>query len=183
MLYLGAAIALLPDFDVVISILFRPLGISPHRGFSHSLLFAAMATLVFAVLARLRANVRWTTTLIALFAAAATHPLLDFLMGAGPGIRFFSPFSEAGYLFALRAVPTAYYGLSPGAILAVILSPRTIIGVALEVLIFVPLILAAESPVPRRRILFAISAATWVFSLFLYNWSGFYSDRAGVGLR
>lgn len=179
MMCLGAGIAVLPDFDVVVSILFRPDGMSPHRGFSHSLLFAAMSTLVFAFPARRRGNLPWTTAVPALFLAAASHPLLDFLMGAGPGIPFFAPYSGTGYLFAIRAVPTAYYGLSARSLLAVILSPRTILGISLEVLIFLPLILAAESRGSRRRrILVVISAAAWIFSLFLYNWSGFGSDRA-----
>lgn len=178
MLWLGAAIALVPDFDVVIWMVLRPAGISPHRGFSHSLLFAAMSALVFTVAARLRARLPLRTALFALLGAAISHPLLDFLMGAGPGIRFLAPFSETGYLFALRAVPTAYYGLSAGSLLAVLLAPRTILGVALEVLIFFPLILAAQSRGPRRRgILFAVSVAAWAVSLYLYNWTAVRSDR------
>ena len=178
MLWLGAVIALLPDFDVVVWLLLRPAGISPHRGFSHSLLFAAISALVFTIPARLRAGVPFTIALLALFGAALSHPLLDFLMGAGPGIRFFAPFSETGYLFAFRGVPTAYYGLSAASLLAVLLAPRTLLGIALEVLIFAPLILAAgPRRIPRRGILVGLSAAAWLVSLYLYGWTSVRSDR------
>ena len=36
-------LALLPDFDVLIYILFEPEDMLPHRGFSHSLLFCLIA--------------------------------------------------------------------------------------------------------------------------------------------
>jgi len=89
----GAALAVLPDLDVVG---FRfGLGYASdwgHRGATHSLLFALLVSGLVALLwARARSPGAW----LFLFACMASHPLLDLLTDGGQGVMLFWPFSEA----------------------------------------------------------------------------------------
>ncbi|MGD9763271.1 MAG: metal-dependent hydrolase [Candidatus Binatia bacterium] len=103
-----AAVAVLPDADVLA---FRfgipythPLG---HRGISHSLFFAALVALVLARAfypsAQLGARRRCALAVL-LFAAAASHGLLDACTNGGSGVAFFLPFSEARVFFPWRPI-------------------------------------------------------------------------------
>jgi inner membrane protein len=103
----GVVCAMLPDIDVVG---FR-LGIRygdfwGHRGFTHSLLFAAiLATLVLVAgfsrgLPGLGRAWLWTY----FFFATASHGLLDAMTNGGLGVAFFSPFDNARYFFPWRPI-------------------------------------------------------------------------------
>ena len=104
-------VAILPDADVIAFSLdipySHPLG---HRGFSHSLLFALIVSLLVG-LAVFRQPPRFTRpwwALVALtFLAGASHGLLDAATDAGLGIGFFIPFSEARIFYELRPIRTA----------------------------------------------------------------------------
>src|SRR5262245_12510613 len=101
---LGGALAVLPDLDVV-GLRFgwgldHPLG---HRGLSHSLIAAAaLATIATAGIrlwtrrrvasAREPAPAAWRIWLL-LFAATASHGVLDALTNGGRGVAFLAPFS------------------------------------------------------------------------------------------
>lgn len=94
LLVAGVIASMLPDLDVVA---FR-LGIAysdslGHRGFSHSLAFAAtVGALAGLFSARLKARL-WVAFAF-VFLAAATHGLLDMLTNGGLGVAWLWPLSE-----------------------------------------------------------------------------------------
>lgn len=104
LLALAPLAACVPDLDVAA---FRfgipyahPLG---HRGFSHSILFAALLAWALTHLCfkaeerRLRGPVFLT-----LFIAGASHGLLDALTDGGLGVGFFIPFWNERFFFPVR---------------------------------------------------------------------------------
>jgi inner membrane protein len=114
LLALGLACAVAPDIDVIAV----PLGAGPgdflgHRGFTHSILFAAIlasAGLAGAVRA-------WPSTIHRgaiwsyLFLAAASHGLLDALTDRGGlGIPFFWPLDATRYFFPFTPVAMSPLG-------------------------------------------------------------------------
>jgi inner membrane protein len=107
LLLLGMMLSLLPDGDVVA---FRlgvpyedPFG---HRGFTHSLVVAA---LVAAVLTPLASRLRATTvaTFLFLFLSMASHAVLDAFTRQGLGVAFLWPFEDARYFFPFHPVESA----------------------------------------------------------------------------
>ena len=112
---IGVACSMLPDIDVVG---FR-LGIRygdfwGHRGFTHSLLFAAiLATLaVIAVFSRGLPGLgkAWLWTYF--FFATASHGFLDAMTNGGLGVAFFSPFDNTRYFFPWRSIVVSPIALS-----------------------------------------------------------------------
>jgi inner membrane protein len=111
---LAAAFALasaVPDLDVVAFALgipyVHPLG---HRGFSHSLLGAALFGGLVALAAtgdRKLARRHLGALALAGFLAVASHGLLDAATDAGEGVGFFIPFSNERYFFPFRPIPTS----------------------------------------------------------------------------
>lgn len=101
----SVACSMLPDVDVgwyyLGVALDHPLG---HRGFTHSLLFAALLAVV---VARYALALRWRDPQFArcalfLFAVTASHGVLDALTQAWLGVEFFWPFDQTRYLFPWR---------------------------------------------------------------------------------
>jgi inner membrane protein len=89
-----------------------------HRGFSHSLLFAAILSLLvslylFPTLKRF--SRRWFALFLLTFVAAASHGLLDAATDAGLGIGLLLPFSEERIFYSFRPVKTS--AINPVAIL------------------------------------------------------------------
>jgi membrane-bound metal-dependent hydrolase YbcI (DUF457 family) len=148
---LAALTSLLPDLDVVVFILFRPLNMTPHRGASHSLLFAAISALLVTFLCARFFSLGRLRLFACVFAAYCSHLMLDYLMGCGPEVLFFWPFSDRGYLSPIQLVPTAFYGLSANAFRDIFLSSATYIGVALELVIFVPLLYLSTAKTWKQR--------------------------------
>lgn len=109
---LGAALAVVPDLDVV-GLAFgwgldHPLG---HRGLSHSLLAAAVLAAVTMLAVRSRpAESRWRLWLV-LALAAASHGLLDALTNGGRGVAFFAPFVETRWHFPARPIEVSPIGV------------------------------------------------------------------------
>lgn len=165
-----ALTSLLADFDVVVFLLFSSPEITPHRGASHSLLFAtAIASLLTVLCARLFTFSKGRL-FACFFAAYSSHLLLDYLMGSGPEVPFFWPLSYRGYLAPVQLVPTAYYGLSVAAWMDVLISWRTYAGIALELVIFVPLVcLTAGRTGFNRTDLVMLTAAGVAATAVLYN--------------
>jgi inner membrane protein len=103
----AAALAVVPDLDAIGFWLGVPTGaLLGHRGLTHSLAFAAAAGLAAA---RVYAGTegegdrrRWLGVYFVL--AIASHGVLDALTNGGPGIAFFSPFSNARYFFPVRPI-------------------------------------------------------------------------------
>lgn len=102
----GAAAAVVPDVDVIG---FR-FGIHyadfwGHRGFTHSLLFAALLAAAIALFGfRKQRELGPTGVFVFLFAAIASHGLLDAMTDGGLGVAFFSPFDNTRYFLPWRPV-------------------------------------------------------------------------------
>ena len=113
LLALGVVCAIAPDIDVIaIPVGARSGDLLGHRGFTHSLLFAAVVASVG--LAAVRA---WSSTMHRgavwsyLFLAAASHGLLDALTDRnGLGIPFFWPFDATRYFFPFTPVAMSPLG-------------------------------------------------------------------------
>lgn len=119
-LWLAAAVcACLPEIDVIgFSFGIEYGALLGHRGFTHSLFFAAMVsglvTLGFFRFGAgpLSAGRVW----LFLFLVSASHGFLDAFTDGGLGIAFSSPFSNQRYFFPLR--PIAVSPLSIGRFLS-----------------------------------------------------------------
>jgi len=109
---LGAACTVIPDIDVVgfrLGVPYAaPLG---HRGFTHSLVFAAMLASVLAV------SVAWRRTAWAALAAwcyfflcTVSHGLLDALTDGGLGVALLAPFDSGRYFFPWRPLAVSPIG-------------------------------------------------------------------------
>ena len=104
----------LPDVDALfISVIpyNHPFG---HRGFTHSLFFAAIIGLLVALLfSRADWAPRHSFWLLALVFAltTASHGFFDAMTDGGLGIAFFAPFSSARYFFQWRPIPVAPFSL------------------------------------------------------------------------
>ena len=104
LLVVGIVASVLPDVDVISFRLGIPYGSDfGHRGFTHSLVFAAVIALLASLWAsRLRAS--RTATLGFVFLSCASHGMLDMLTTAGRGVEYFWPFSSHRYFFPVRVV-------------------------------------------------------------------------------
>jgi inner membrane protein len=112
----AAALSALPDLDVVAFSLgipyAHPLG---HRGFSHSLLFAALAGLAAGLLLfrrrRLR-SVSWWQVVLLLALVTASHGFLDAFTDGGRGVGFLIPWSNQRFFFPWRPLAVSPIGVS-----------------------------------------------------------------------
>jgi inner membrane protein len=145
----GAICSVLPDLDVIG---FR-FGVHygdfwGHRGFTHSLLFAALLALVVAFLLLLRGAPRiGRFALFAyLFLATASHGVLDAMTNGGLGVAFFSPFDNTRYFLPWRPIR-----VSPIAVTQ-FFTPRGFAIIQNEFLwIWIPSILIAAMALMLRR--------------------------------
>lgn len=108
----GVALSILPDLDVVAFRLGIPYGDAfGHRGASHALLTAALAAITIAVSMRSRwATVPIGRAMLFLFAAMASHGLLDMLTNGGHGVAALWPFTEERYFAAVRPIEVSPIG-------------------------------------------------------------------------
>lgn len=111
LLLAGAAVAMLPDADVIA---FR-LGIDyadqlGHRGATHSLMFAAMIGLLGVWAARLLDVAPWRAALW-LAACTASHPLFDAMTNGGLGVAALWPWSEERLFAPWRPILVSPIGL------------------------------------------------------------------------
>jgi len=110
----GIAGSVLPDLDVIG---FR-FGIHygdfwGHRGFTHSLTFAALLAAVLAAgNLRTRHEIARASLFAYLFLSTASHGLLDAMTSGGLGIAFFSPFDNQRYFFPWRPIRVSPIGVS-----------------------------------------------------------------------
>lgn len=107
---LSAACAVVPDLDVLAFRFGIPYGhFFGHRGFSHSLVFAAgLAALVVGVFYRRDAH--RARLWLFFFAATASHGLLDMLTDGGRGVALLAPFSNARLFFPWRPIEVSPIG-------------------------------------------------------------------------
>ena len=104
-LIIGMLLTILPDIDVVGFKLGIPyLHLFGHRGFTHSIFFAALVSgLVSWWLVR-RFSLCLPTLLFYLFFCMMSHGLLDAITDGGQGIAFFSPFSNERFFFPVQSI-------------------------------------------------------------------------------
>jgi len=111
---LSAFCAVIPDADVLgFRFGVRYGSIWSHRGFTHSLVFAAgLATAIVGLAFRqgapgLSAGAVWGL----LFLATISHSLLDALTDGGLGVALFAPFDNRRYFFPARPIEVASFGV------------------------------------------------------------------------
>ncbi|MDR1064113.1 MAG: metal-dependent hydrolase [Azoarcus sp.] len=109
--WLALFCAMLPDLDVIG---FR-FGVQyadwlGHRGFSHSLAFAAFCA-GLAAWAAPALRCRRTLAAAVVFAAVACHILLDALTSGGLGVAALWPFSNERFFFPWRPIRVSPFGL------------------------------------------------------------------------
>ncbi len=144
------AVSILPDLDVLAFLIGvpyeHPLG---HRGFTHSLPFAAGVGCV-AVLALRNTTLSSPRDRIRVFVAfalaSASHGVLDAMTDAGLGIGFLIPFSGERFFFGWRPIKTS--PLDPAAFL----SGRGLEIMANEIVwIWIPVTIVLVVVTMRRR--------------------------------
>jgi inner membrane protein len=108
--FLLVVAACLPDVDVIAFSLgipyHAPFG---HRGAVHSLVFAALGGVMFALAARPLGLPPFRVGVI-VAAVMASHGLLDTLTDGGLGVALLWPFSETRYFATWRPIPVAPIG-------------------------------------------------------------------------
>jgi len=109
LLILAIGSAILPDFDVIafkfgIDYL-HPLG---HRGFTHSILFAVLWSILLSFLFGKNRKIIFA---IVLFLSTVSHGLLDAMTSGGEGVGFFIPFDNARYFFPFRGIKVSPIGI------------------------------------------------------------------------
>jgi inner membrane protein len=110
----GVLCAVIPDFDVI----GFQFGIHygdfwGHRGFTHSLVFAALlATVVLAIGFRCKAAGLGRFPLwIYFFLTTASHGFLDAMTDGGLGVAFFSPFNNTRYFLPWTPIRVSPIGI------------------------------------------------------------------------
>ena len=107
----GAIAAMLPDLDVIGLRLGVPYTSDfGHRGFTHSLLFAALVALAGASAHRWLRTGFYSAWLF-LFAAIASHGLLDTLTNGGRGIALLWPWTSERYFAPFRPIEVSPLGV------------------------------------------------------------------------
>jgi inner membrane protein len=111
----GALCSVVPDLDVIGSRFGVRYGdFWGHRGFTHSLVFAALLATVFVLLAfrqvvpGLNRFALWSY----FFLAAASHGILDAMTDGGLGVAFFSPFDNTRYFLPWRPIRVSPIGIT-----------------------------------------------------------------------
>lgn len=106
---------MVPDADVIAFRFEIPYShMFGHRGFSHSLAFAALLATITWLLLRgdEDAPLGGVRIWMILFLATASHGILDAMTSGGLGVAFFSPFSNHRYFFDWRPIVVAPIGVS-----------------------------------------------------------------------
>jgi inner membrane protein len=110
----GAVCSVVPDLDVIG---FR-FGIHygdfwGHRGFTHSILFAALLATLVAILTFRKVSPEASLLSIwgYLFLATASHGFLDAMTDGGLGVAFFSPFNNDRYFLPWRPIRVSPIGV------------------------------------------------------------------------
>jgi inner membrane protein len=126
-----AALALLPDADVIAFVLRIPYA-APwgHRGASHSFVIAALVALAVAVGMKLARGPALKAGLLT-FVAMGSHGVLDAMTTGGLGAALMWPFTTARYFLPWRPIPVAPIGVG-------MLSARGVYVVGVELLLFLP---------------------------------------------
>jgi inner membrane protein len=109
-----AVCAMLPDIDVIAFAFGIPYGdMFGHRGFTHSLFFAAVmgAVVTWHLLHQPAPDSHRLALFLWFTMVTASHGLLDALTNGGRGIAFFAPFSDQRYFFPWRPIQVSPIGV------------------------------------------------------------------------
>ena len=112
-IFYGAVSSMVPDVDVIgFGLGIRHGDSLGHRGFTHSLCFAAVWAALVTLLLFFQAadRRRWPAIWSFLFLATASHGLLDALTDGGLGVAFFAPFSNARFFFPWNPIAVSPIG-------------------------------------------------------------------------
>lgn len=113
MLWLGAVCTIVPDFDVIgfaFGVSYRD--VLGHRGFTHSLLFAAILSgILTQVFLSNREDASTPASFVFLFLCTASHGLFDAMTSGGLGVAFFAPFDDTRYFLPWRPIRVSPIGL------------------------------------------------------------------------
>jgi inner membrane protein len=138
-----SGLSLLPDADVVgfaLGVRYEdPFG---HRGASHSIVFALLAAIACAMIARRRSE-DWRRVGALVFGVVLSHGLLDMLTDGGLGVAIFWPSNER-YFFPWRPIPVAPIGRA-------FLSSWGLRVAITEILYALPILLVTARPWRWRR--------------------------------
>lgn len=103
----GVAASMLPDADMLAFRFGIPYAAQfGHRGFTHSLVFAALVAAGGSLTHRVLRS-RCLPTFLFLFAATASHGALDALTDGGRGVAFLWPFSSERFFAPLQLIHVA----------------------------------------------------------------------------
>jgi inner membrane protein len=162
----AVVLAIWPDADLA-SLVFevRPNEPRGHRGLTHSLIVAAVVSLLAggALFRALRLGSRpWWLVVAFLFGASASHGLLDAATAGDIGVALFAPITNARFAFPFKLVPSCPMGLDE------YLGRFGMLTFANEVLyVVIPLALVVsllDKAAPRVRL--AVIAMAWCASVF-----------------
>jgi inner membrane protein len=104
-------LAILPDLDIISFRLGIPYeDILGHRGYTHSLFFALLVSLIAAIICYRHCQVRLWDLWGLFFAATASHGILDAFTNGGWGIAFFAPFDNQRYFFPWQPIEVSQLG-------------------------------------------------------------------------
>lgn len=167
-----AVLAVVPDLDVITSIIWPRLTV--HRGFSHSLAFAAILALAATPALARGPGARWLLGWLGLTVVCLVHPLLDYLMACGPAVPIGWPIWQEAYLSPIQLVPTAYYSRSLSGLWGLLQHGPTLKAMGLETVMFLPLALLAGGALQGRWWgfklgLLVVSLAGWAATLNIYG--------------
>jgi len=111
---LGALASILPDADVIgFRFGVRYGDFWGHRGFTHSLFFAAiLATSVVLIAFRSIGSGERKLLCLYFFLATASHGSLDAMTDGGLGVAFFSPFDTTRYFLPWRPILVSPIGIT-----------------------------------------------------------------------
>lgn len=109
----GCVASVLPDVDSLGFAAGVPYG-HPfgHRGFTHSLFFAAVVAVLSIPFAR-RLGASPLLTFLFIFLSISSHGILDAMTTGGLGVAFLSPFSSERYFLPWRMIPVSPIGIGP----------------------------------------------------------------------
>jgi inner membrane protein len=112
---IGAVCSAIPDVDVIgFHFGVRYADFWGHRGFTHSLAFAAILASAVVLLGFRDAlsGMSRLTLWLYFFLATASHGLLDAMTDGGLGVAFFSPFDNQRYFLPWRPIRVSPIGIS-----------------------------------------------------------------------
>ena len=109
---LGVAVSAAPDLDVIgFHFGVRYGDVMGHRGFTHSLFFAALLAGIVTMAFAGQSQISYSRLFLYLFLATASHGLLDAMTNGGLGVAFFSPFTNARFFFPFRPIAVSPIGV------------------------------------------------------------------------